>query len=73
LPRGIEEKLAETDWPEQDVIVGSLRNKGQLETCMKHKFYHIPVEKVKESDLPIYYVAIYQAINIFGRKVGIRY
>ena len=73
LPRGIEDKLAKTDWSKRDVIVGALRNKTQLETCLQHKFYHIPVARIKDVDLPIHFVAIYQSINIFGREAGIRY
>ena len=73
LPSGIEDKLAKINWSERDVIVGALRNKTQLEVCRKHKFYHVPVARIKESDLPIHYVAIYQSINIFGREAGIRY
>lgn len=73
LPRGIEDKLAKTDWKRRDVLVGALRNKTQLETCLKHKFYHIPADRISESDLPIHYVAIYQSINLFGKEAGIRY
>lgn len=73
LPRGIEDKLAKIDWNQRDVLVGALRNKVQLEACLNHKFYHIPASKIKDSDLPIHYVAIYQSINIFGREAGIRY
>lgn len=73
LPRGIEDKLAKTDWKRRDVLVGSLRNKGQLETCIKHKFYHVSAARFSESDLPIHYVAIYQSINFFGKDAGIRY
>lgn len=73
LPRGIEDKLAKIDWNQRDVLVGALRNRSQLETCLNHKFYHIPASKIKDLDLPIHYVAIYQSINIFGREAGIRY
>lgn len=73
LPRGIEDKLAKIDWNQRDVLVGALRNRAQLDTCLKHKFYHIPASKIKDADLPIHYVAIYQSINIFGREAGIRY
>lgn len=73
LPRGIEDKLAKIDWNQRDVLIGALRNEVQLETCLKHKFYHIPASKIKDVDLPIHYVAIYQSINIFGREAGIRY
>lgn len=73
LPRGIEDKLAKIDWNQRDVLVGALRNKAQLETCLNHKFYHIPASKITDTDLPIHYVAIYQSIKIFGREAGIRY
>ena len=73
LPRGIEDKLAKIDWNQRDVLVGALRNRAQLDTCLKYKFYHIPASKIKDADLPIHYVAIYQSINIFGREAGIRY
>lgn len=73
LPRGIEDKLAKIDWNQRDVLVGALRNRVQLDTCLKYKFYHIPASKIKDVDLPIHYVAIYQSINIFGREAGIRY
>lgn len=73
LPRGIEDKLAKTDWNRREVLVGALRNRGQLETCLKHKFYHVPAARISEPDLPIHYVAIYQSINLFGKEAGIRY
>ena len=73
LPRGIEDKFAKIDWNQRDVLVGALRNRAQLDTCLKYKFYHIPASKIKDVDLPIHYVAIYQSINIFGREAGIRY
>lgn len=73
LPIGIEDKLAKIDWNQRDVLVGALRNRSQLNTCLRHKFYHIPALKIKDADLPIHYVAIYQSINIFGREAGIRY
>lgn len=73
LPRGIEDKLAKTDWTKRDVLVGALRNKGQLETCLTHKFYHIPAARIAESELPIHYVAIYQSKYLFNNEAGIRY
>lgn len=73
LPRGIEDKLAKTDWSRRDVLVGALRNFSQLSICLTNHFYHVPASKVKESDLPIRYVAIYQSKNLFGKDAGIRY
>lgn len=73
LPRGIEDKLAKIDWTQRDVLVGALRNKAQLDTCLSNRFYHVPVARIKDADLPIHYVAIYQSKNLFGREAGIRY
>jgi len=67
LPRGIEDKLTKTDWKRRDVLAGALRNRSQLETSLKHKFYHIPAAWISESDLPIHYVAIYQSFWKRGR------
>lgn len=74
LPRGIEEKLAKVDWSVRDVLIGTLRNKSQLDICLNHKFYHIPQKILKEADLPIRYVAMYQSkSHKFGPEAGIRY
>jgi len=73
LPRGIEAKLAKVDWSIRDVLIGTLRSKEQLDICLEHKFYHIPAAKVKENDLPVRYVAIYQSKEKFGTEAGIQY
>ena len=73
LPRGIEEKLAKVDWQTKDVLVGSLSSTGQLAACLEHNFYHIPASRIKEADLPIRTVALYQSKRLFGANAGIRY
>ena len=73
LPRGIEAKLAKVDWSIRDVLLGTLRSQEQLEVCLKYNFYHIPASKLKDSDFPIRYVAIYQSKSLFGANAGIRY
>ena len=73
LPRGIEEKLMRVDWSVRDVLVGSMRNKEQLNTCLQHRFYHIPASRISENKLPIHTVALYQSKTLFGVKAGIRY
>lgn len=70
---GVRQYDAKIDWNRLDVLVGALRNRVQLETCLQYKFYHIPTSKIKDADLRIHYVAIYQSINIFGREVRIGY
>lgn len=73
LPRGIDAKLAKIDWSIRDVLIGTLSRQGQLDICLKYNFYHIPVSKLKASDFPIRYVAIYQSKSLFGSNAGIRY
>ena len=59
-------------WPENNVAVGTLRNREQLEICLKHRFYHVPSERI-ENPAKIKYIAIYQSKNLFGKYAGIRY
>ena len=73
LPRGIEEKLAKVDWKRRDVLIGTLRSKAQLGTCLKEKFYYIPKKLVSDAHLPIHYVALFQTPSIFSNDAGIYY
>lgn len=66
LPIGIEEKLQSYDLSLRDVMVGTLRNKEQYDICLKHRFYHIPVNRVSENRVPLHYIALYKADNLFG-------
>ena len=73
LPKGIEEKLAKVDWTKRDVLVGTLKNRHQLDVCLEKKFYHIPKSRIDDSNLPVHYVAIYQTKNMFGAEAKIQY
>lgn len=73
LPRGIESKLAKVDWSVRDVLIGVLSKREQLNTCLAHRFYHIPASRLKESDFPIRHVAIYQSKTLFGADAGVQY
>ncbi|NCB24903.1 MAG: DUF2357 domain-containing protein [Bacteroidia bacterium] len=73
LPRGIEEKLAKTDWNVRDVLVGAMSNQEQLYVCLHHRFYHIPAARLDDKCFPVRYIAIYQSKRLFGRDAGIRY
>ena len=73
LPRGIEERLAKVDWSVRDVMVGSLGSVAQFEDNIKRKYYYVPAKYVKDSDLPIHYIALYQSKNRFKEYAGIRY
>lgn len=73
LPAGIEDRLAKVDWRSRDVLIGTLRNNAQLQTCLEKKFYYIPAKLVKDDNLPIHYVALFQTPRIFSDKAGIHY
>ena len=73
LPRGIEAKLEKVDWSVRDVLIGALSSRQQLNTCLDHRFYHIPAARIKNSEFPIHYVAIYQSQKFFDWEAGIRY
>ena len=73
LPRGIETKLAKVDWSERDVLIGTLSQRRQLDSCLKHHFYHIPADRLKDSDFPIRYIALYQSKALFGSEAGVQY
>jgi len=73
LPRGIEQKLAKIDWSVRDVLVGALSSREQLNACLQNKFYHIPMSRVSNANLPIRYIAIYQSKKLFGTDAGISY
>lgn len=61
-----------TPWPENNVLIGPLRNQAQLEICLKHKFYHMPENRFTEPQMPKY-IAIYQSKHLFGNSAGVRY
>lgn len=73
LPVGIEDRLAKVDWNTRDVLIGSLRTAEQLDVCLQHGFYHIPAKRIKDSDFPIRYVALYQSGKKFGGEAGVQY
>ena len=73
LPRGIEAKLAKVDWSVRDVLIGTLGSKQQLNVCLNHRFYHIPAARIKDSEFPVRYVAIYQSKKLFGPEAGVQY
>lgn len=73
LPRGIEEKLQKVEWNKKDVMIGLLRDQRQLEICLEHGFYYVPARFVHDGNLPLRYVALFQAQYIFGKDAQIAY
>lgn len=60
-------------WNDEQVLIGTLRNRQQLEIILKNKFYHIPKSIIPDDKTDISYIAIYQSKNLFGRGAGIKY
>lgn len=60
-------------WDCPKVLVGTLRRPSQLDVCLMHQFYHVPVEQIPEEQLPVAYVAIYQSRSLFQEECGIRF
>ena len=73
LPKGIEDRLAKTDWTSRDVLIGTLRSKAQLQVCLEGNFYYIPTKLIKYENLPVHYVALFQTPRIFSNNAGIYY
>lgn len=73
LPKGLEDALPEADWLRRDVLVGCLRDRGQLRVSLRHRFYHMPAGRFEGDPTEIRFVAIYQSQSLFGRWGGVRY
>jgi hypothetical protein len=71
LPAGTDDYRRDTNF-EQNVLIGSLRNKKQFEIIYDKKFYYLPYQKsILSHDLE--YVAIYQSERSFGQDSGVKY
>lgn len=73
LSAPVEERLKTVHWAVQDVLIGTLASQRQLKVCLEAQFYHIPAERLKQTDFPIRYIAIYQSRNLFGKEAGVQY
>lgn len=72
LPKGFEAALLSARW-QRDVLVGCLRDRGQLRISLRHRFYHMPASRFEGDPTEIRFVAIYQSQSLFGRWGGVRY
>lgn len=73
LPAGIEDKLSVVNWNKRDVLIGSFRSREHFEFCFDKKIYYVPEERIKEKNLPVHYIAMYQKPRIFSKDPGIYY
>ncbi len=72
-PIGKDNYLQEDDYKNRNVLVGSLRNKEQLERNISHNFYHTKKSNVDIVKNKIEYIALAQSKKIFGEDAGITY
>lgn len=63
----------EHEFADKNVLIGSLRNREQLDICLEHCFYHIPAHSLPMDAKNVRYIAIYQSKNFFGKYAGIKY
>lgn len=61
------------DFAVRDVLVGCLRSREQLETCLRTCSYHIPAARLSPELFPIRCVAIYQSPRFFAGQAGVRH
>jgi predicted component of viral defense system (DUF524 family) len=72
LPLGGEEYRDQLDF-KQNVIVGSLGSRQQLEIMKEKQFYYLPAKRADLAGRSLDYVAIYQSKNKFPGKYGVNY
>jgi len=73
MTKGLEQAFAQADWENRNVLVGCLRNRHQLRVCLRHRFYHMPADRLEGDAENIRRVAIYQSQTLFGPRSGVRY
>ncbi len=62
-----------TDFDYRDVLIGTVKNKGQFYSSLENNFYHIPAFMIADHPFPIRYVALYQSIRLWSMDAAIRY
>lgn len=72
-PIGKDDYIKEDDYKNRTVLVGSLRNKDQLESNIKYNFYHTRKSNVDIVKNKIEYIALAQSKKSFGEDAGITY
>lgn len=73
LSKRLEQALLRADWDKRDVLVGCLRDRHQLRVCLRHRFYHMPADRLEGDPQNVRWVAIYQSQTLFGARGGVRY
>lgn len=72
LPVGRDDYRRDTDF-EQNVLLGSIRNKGQLQFILDQKIYYIPCKRVRLDEYHLEHIAVYLNKRDFPDNYGVRY
>ncbi len=56
---------------EENVLVGTMRNREQLKHIISEKFYHIPMQRLPCEPEKIKFVAVYQSAYLYKENAGI--
>ncbi|MVO71505.1 DUF2357 domain-containing protein [Paeniclostridium sordellii] len=70
---GKKEYIKEEYFKNRNVLVGSLKNKVQLEKNLEHNFYHTPINGISLLKHNIEYIALYQSEKDFKEDSGVLY
>lgn len=73
LPAGIEDRLVKVDWSRRDVLIGTFGSHMEFDICREKRFYYISAKRIREKNLPVRYVALFQTPRIFSDQAGIYY
>lgn len=72
LPAGTDDYRRDTDF-EQNVLVGSIRNKGQLRFILEQNIYYIPCKGIRLDQYHLEYIAVYLNKRDFPDNYGVKY
>lgn len=72
LPAGTADYRRDTDF-EQNVLVGSIRTKEQLQFMLDQKIYYIPCKRVRLDEYHLEHIAVYLNKRDFPDNYGVRY
>lgn len=68
---GEKDYLKDEYFNDREVLVGTLRDKNQLNISLNHKFYHMPKTQINLSKHNVKYIALAQSKKNFGEEAGI--
>lgn len=70
---GSEDYIKEDHFKNRNVLVGSLRNRKQLEDNIKYRFYHRPCKGIEILKHNFEFIALYESEKVSQNKAGIKY